>query len=348
MTKDPLVSVVVPVYNVEKYLDKCIESIINQSYRNIEVILINDGSLDNSLEICYKWRQIDPRILVFSKKNEGLGMARNTGITLSKGEYICFFDSDDFIDEFLLEKCVNKIMIDKSDLVVFGVKRVTEEETFIKNFIPNPPKELYKDEEIKDKYIKHFLCARKYKKENWNLNYSACCCMYSMKTIQKLNFRFVSEREIISEDTYSLFYYISNINRISIIKEALYNYRHNPNSLTHQFREDRIDKNNLFYNKMNELCEKMNYNNETRKLTAYSYYGNIIGALKLLLKSAIDTKEKKQKIKHLFYNETFCKAIKDIRLRDQNIKTILVIILFRIKSVHLSYFFIKMQCKKGA
>ena len=101
-----LISVIVPVFNVEKYLEKCIESIRNQTYKNLEILLINDGSTDKSLEICNKYLEIDDRIVLLNKENGGLSSARNFGIDNAKGEYITFVDSDDFIHELMYETLV--------------------------------------------------------------------------------------------------------------------------------------------------------------------------------------------------------------------------------------------------
>lgn len=98
-----LVSVIVPVYNVEKYMRKCIDSIINQTYTNLEIILVDDGALDRSGEICDEYAQIDPRIKVLHKKNGGLASARNAGIKIATGEYISYIDSDDWVETEFIE-----------------------------------------------------------------------------------------------------------------------------------------------------------------------------------------------------------------------------------------------------
>ena len=108
-----LISIVVPVYNVEKYLKKCVLSLINQTYKNIEIILVNDGSTDGSGELCKKLSSLDKRIKIVNKKNQGLGLARNTGLEYVTGEFVTFIDSDDYADEKLIEDF--DILFNRSD-----------------------------------------------------------------------------------------------------------------------------------------------------------------------------------------------------------------------------------------
>ena len=101
-SKEPLISVIIPVYNVEEYLDRCLESATLQTYKNIEIILIDDGSTDNSGKMCDEWAEKDRRIRVIHQKNGGLSNARNKGIEEAKGEFISFIDSDDWIEANML------------------------------------------------------------------------------------------------------------------------------------------------------------------------------------------------------------------------------------------------------
>ena len=107
--KGPLISVIVPVYKVEQYLDRCLQSIVNQTYKNLEIILVDDGSPDNCPQICDEWAKRDKRIKVIHTQNRGVSTARNIGIDVANGQYIGFVDSDDWIEEdmyeFLLKKC---------------------------------------------------------------------------------------------------------------------------------------------------------------------------------------------------------------------------------------------------
>lgn len=121
-----LVSVIVPVYNVENYLRRCLDSIVNQTHKNLQIILINDGSTDNSYNICKEYSEIDNRITLIDKKNGGLSSARNEGISKAVGEYLLFVDSDDWIELDLVDLVLNRASRTKSDIVLFGYFEVDE------------------------------------------------------------------------------------------------------------------------------------------------------------------------------------------------------------------------------
>lgn len=125
-----LISIIIPVYNVEKYLDKCIDSVVNQTYTNLEIILVNDGSTDNSPAICNNWADKDNRIKVISKENGGLSDARNAGLAAANGEYIAFADSDDYIEPDMYEKLINTIYQTESDIALCKFRYVYETEQY--------------------------------------------------------------------------------------------------------------------------------------------------------------------------------------------------------------------------
>lgn len=118
--KTPLVSVIIPVYNVEKYLEQCLDSIINQTLKDIEIICVDDGSTDRSLEILQEYKEKDNRIKVLTQKNLYAGVARNTGLKVATGKYLSFLDSDDFFELNMLEEMYNKAEKDNSDIVICG------------------------------------------------------------------------------------------------------------------------------------------------------------------------------------------------------------------------------------
>ena len=123
----PLISVIVPVYKVEKYLDRCINSIVNQTYRNLEIILVDDGSPDNCPAMCDEWAQKDPRIRVIHNPHKGLGSARNTGIDAARGSLIGFVDSDDYVYPNMYQRLYELMTENDADLSVCEYTRVDEE-----------------------------------------------------------------------------------------------------------------------------------------------------------------------------------------------------------------------------
>ena len=121
-----LVSVVIPVYNVEKYVEKCLDSVINQTYQNLEIIIVNDGSTDNSLSVCQKKKLSDSRIKLINKENGGLSSARNAGIECAQGEFICFIDSDDWIELDYIEVLLNGMENTNVDISVIQMIKVKD------------------------------------------------------------------------------------------------------------------------------------------------------------------------------------------------------------------------------
>ncbi|QCT70192.1 glycosyltransferase family 2 protein [Eubacterium maltosivorans] len=131
--KQQLISVIIPVYNVEKYIEKCLQSVIKQTYRNLEIILIDDGSTDNSLKVCQNFKKLDKRIKVFSQKNCGVSSARNLGISKARGAYIGFIDSDDWIEHDFFFTLYRNIILSKADISIINYQKVYAQSIKIEN-----------------------------------------------------------------------------------------------------------------------------------------------------------------------------------------------------------------------
>jgi len=123
----PIISIIVPIYNTEKYLPRCLDSLIGQTFTNIEIICVIDGSEDNSLDICKNYKDKDPRIIIITQENQGLSGARNTGLIHSNGEYVQFCDSDDYYSLSMCEKLFTVISLSGADLAMTGIKVVDEQ-----------------------------------------------------------------------------------------------------------------------------------------------------------------------------------------------------------------------------
>ena len=279
MTKG-LVTVVLPVYNVEEYLNKCIESVINQTYTALDIILVDDGSTDKSPKICDEWAVRDGRIRVIHKENQGLGMARNTGIENAEGEYICFFDSDDFIADDAVEKLYGLARHEAADIVVFGISVVDETLTVREEFIPKPERPVYVGEQVLDEFFPEYIAANPRGNGVRRFYMSSCLLLYSMRLINNTGWRFVSERDIISEDVYSLLGLFKYVNKVAVLSECLYFYRKNNTSLSRTYRRDRYERIKHFYCSSVELARKLEYGDEIIHRISKPYLSFTTGALK--------------------------------------------------------------------
>lgn len=318
--KDFLVTVVLPIYNVEKYLDRCMESVTNQTYKNLEIIMVDDGATDSCPQKCDEWASKDERVKVIHKKNAGLGMARNTGIENATGDYIVFFDSDDYIANDAIEKAVKSVEKYDSELVIFGFSFVDVSGRVFKSVIPQCKKKSFTGEEIVSVVLPDLLAQGEFGEDIKNLWVSAWVNMYSMNLINRIGWRFVSEREIISEDVYSLLDLYSKVETISIVEEALYYYCENAASLTRTYRSDRFEKINIFYDKCYQLiCEKK-YGDKVLQKLSYPYFANVIGALKLIMESDKKIKDKYLLVNNIVNNDKFQSIIKKLDLSHEKIK----------------------------
>ena len=194
------VSVTVPVYNVQNYLAKCIESVLAQTYKNFELILVDDGSTDCSSQICDCYQQKDSRIKVIHKDNGGLSSARNAGLDVSEGKYIYFLDSDDYIEPNLLEETIS-IMEDKQcDMVSFGMVKEDVHGNHIENILYKPANiKITKEEERMEFHLKHLL--------NYRMGWEACNRIFRCDIIREHGLRFISERKVFAEDLLFSFTY---------------------------------------------------------------------------------------------------------------------------------------------
>ena len=218
-----LISIIVPVYNVELYLKRCVDSLINQTYRNLEIILVDDGSPDYCGEICDEYANIDNRIKVVHKDNAGLSEARNTGIEQSKGDFLFFIDSDDWIEKETCESVLQNAVENHSDLVVFGVRDYYPSGK-TREFPPYKAGIVEKTECMK---------ALIYNMHYYGIFNYACNKMYSRELIE--GERFTKGR--LSEDHAFVYKIIHKSKVISICDGFFYNY----------YRREGSISNRLFY-----------------------------------------------------------------------------------------------------
>lgn len=175
----PKISVIIPVYNVEQFLPRCVDSVINQTYKNLEIILVDDGSLDGSSILCDNYAKSDNRIKVVHKLNGGLSSARNVGLVVASGEYIGFLDSDDWIDHDTLEYCYNLLVSNKANVVQFDLEMVSDID--IKIFQPKEYVKIFEKKSILEYYLDSSTRN--------SGGYSVCRCLFDAKLAKKYQFR---------------------------------------------------------------------------------------------------------------------------------------------------------------
>lgn len=236
-TDREMISVVVPVYNVAAYLERCVKSIQTQTYGNIEILLIDDGSKDLSGHICDKFASSDERITVYHKNNGGLGSARNFGINKANGEYICFIDSDDTIEPDYLECLYRAIIRGKADLSVCGyfysANNISASYAFSNRVIDA------------SEMIKMFACGNPFFNFAWNK-------LYRKDVIERMPMHF-SDRHC-AEDMYFNAIYYRYTNKIATVEKPLYTYYVNLESLSNSRRKGFWEDMLLIYDTLEETC----------------------------------------------------------------------------------------------
>ncbi len=243
--ENPVVSVIVPVYNVEPYLPQCLDSIVNQTLKNIEIICVNDSSTDNSLNILNHYAEKDPRIKVVTQPNGGAGAARNRGLSLAAGKYLSFLDSDDFFEPDMLELAYNKAVCDKADFVVFQSDQYyTDRKEFVS--VPwtlrekeIPPYTPFNHRQMTDNIFKVFV--------GW-----AWDKLYDREFVEKNHLRFQEQRT--SNDMLFVFSGVAVAKRISVVKKVLAHQRRDAKDSLSKTRENSW---HCFYDALSALRDRL-------------------------------------------------------------------------------------------
>lgn len=323
----PMVSVIVPIYNAEKYMYKCIESIQNQSLKNIEIILINDGSTDNSGTIADEYAKKDKRIKVIHQENSGPSVARNKGIEIATGKYIGFVDIDDYIEPTMYEELYNSAYYKNIQVAMCGyIEKYLYDESYMVVKSNLQSNKVYDEEGIKKNIISTFA-----KNENYGF-YSMCNKIYLREWLVNSSIKIDINRDH-GEDWWFNINVLSKISSFIYIDRQLYNYVHvNPNSLMFKYRENQFD---LFLDgrqKMKDIIpiEYIDYEEFNRRFI-YEFSSYIIRSMK----EVKDKKKIKELVNNVLDNSEVVESCNNVSKLPLHFRITSLFIKFRMKKLSI-------------
>lgn len=304
----PFITVIVPVYNVAEYLDRCCRSIVNQTFKDFELILVDDGSSDGSASICDKWEMSDKRIRCIHKKNGGVSAARNDGIGLARGQYITFVDSDDWIEEDTYENAVRELKKEKVDILKFGYNEIYNGKIVRTSLPLEQEKKVYRRTTIEETILKDTLQVKPLFSGRLEI-VSACMQLFSRELLLQNNIQF---RKVLNEDPLFSFEAMAKARSYMTLQKPFYHYELRDGSATRCYIEEMYDRKVEMYKwyrkvaKKNELelmlQERLNLyyingiyaslNNEFRKISGQKFRVTYLNCRQIMRHSKV-----KQKIK---------------------------------------------------
>jgi len=337
-----LISVIVPVYNVERYLERCVESIRNQTYTNLEIILVDDGSPDQCPQICDAYAQKDNRIKVIHKQNGGLGLARNSGLEVATGSYVAFIDSDDWIQATHIETLYLAAIAAQAD-AAWGAHTVVSIDG--KKAVRPTSLEMrtYEREEIRRKILLPLIGADGDFPQDVQVNASSCMNLYSMELIRSEQLAFVSERYAVGEDVFFNIDFCYHARRIVVTGEVGYYYFENVNSISRKYDPNRFQRTLNYYSVSSDRVTRYRLVEEAGHRVERSFLMKVRVALRHVVMSYLPRKAKLEQIKAFLYHELVQKALNSYPIENQVRAMRMLTTLMRKKNVLGVYFLMKLR-----
>lgn len=284
---EPLVSVIVPIYKVEAYLEQCIESIVNQTYTNLEILLMDDGGPDNCGTICDRWAERDKRIRVVHKENSGVSDTRNTGLNLSTGKFVLFVDGDDYLELNAVKILINYAKQYRVQCVVTGYKRLFRDGRIVECPSVDCIQICHSREKVREDVLRRLIGSEC--KDIKPLSQSACTKLYNRQSLMDCNVNFLPIREIGSEDFYFNVCFFEHADSAVLISECLYVYRDNGNSCSNTYDADRLES---FIKLFLVMKDKIFFDSREEYLQMVS--ANILGGISVCIKLLLSSDEKRK------------------------------------------------------
>lgn len=330
-----LISIIIPVYNVEKYLSRCLESILSQSLKEIEIIVVNDGSTDNSLEICRYYEKKDSRIIVIDKKNEGVSVARNTGIENASGKYIGFVDPDDWIEKNMYENMYNTIEKYKCCIAFCNYSKDSRLGSTIKTLKFN--KDFLGKLDIINELIANMIGIEDILPKYYNVMGCVWRCLYRRDFIEKFNLRFTPGITIMEDLIFSVQALIY-CDKSCIDHGVYYHYMKNKSSSLHKYNKKMWHDLVVVHNKLEEILEEAELNDYMRNRLDSRYIAMAACAVgnEIYLNNSAKLNDRMKAVKYIIKDEKLKEVLlraklynfenlKDLRNKEEAVKERIVI-----------------------
>jgi glycosyltransferase involved in cell wall biosynthesis len=339
--EEALISIIIPIYNVEKYIRECIDSVINQTYSNIEIILVDDKSPDSSPAICDEYLKRDNRIHVIHKdENEGLGFARNTGLNVAQGDYVGFVDSDDYLKEDAIELLYKSIIEYKVDHAKGGFLRVNDNHEFIR-FISYQT-ECFRGNRVLCDFLPRLLGSSPGYHDS--IEMSVCASLYSRSIIEKNHIRFESERVMISEDLCFNMEYCKYSCGVCVLNNLIYNYRVNTSSLTSIYLPNRFSKNCNFFQEIESRLKGFGYKQDAYNRLCTNFFISVRSCISMEIRHTSEHPQKRIENVYQIVNDNLTQQlIAHYPLKSLNVRQFFFICLVKWRMVHLLFLLGKMR-----
>ena len=307
MNDKPLISIIMPVYKVENYVGKTIESVLNQTYKNIEFFAIDDGSPDKSGEICDEYAKTDTRLHVIHQKNMGAPEARNSAIVKAKGDFLYFIDSDDYIEPKMLEEMVEYAKQNNLDLVITGFKMEYYQEGKEITYVTKCPKKIYNLDDFKKEAYKYF--DNSLLSLPWNK-------LFKRQIVVLNDIRFPSTKW---DDHHFNMEYLKYVERVGFLDISMYHWfrsRIGSETMINYSDINMFNTRKDHFNHILELYKSWNYMDESTETSIYTYFANrVIQCVQELFDNKkLSHNEKKEKILFIFSDELVIKSFNTAKL----------------------------------
>lgn len=326
----PDISIIIPVYNAEHYIERCISSILVQSFKDFEILLINDGSTDKSPEICDILKKHDPRIHVYHKKNTGASDTRNYGIHLSTGKYLSFIDADDYIAKDMLQTLYEEAEKTNSDMVMCNYYIDSDKKLY-------PAAMKYDDMYATQSEVRNGLLKRYYENNQTGL-YSLCNKLFRRLLIEENKIK-MDTKLVRGEDAWFVFDYLKVCSKVTYIPIPLYYYYQNKNSIMHQVQLDQYEK--WVYTRKRLLEENKSLKFQ---LDNQQFYSGFCYKVCIYIRDLIKLNEI-SRAKNILHDPFYITAVNQIEHVEFPLHIKILLKLVRHNAADLSIFFYKLWAK---